>query len=55
MAKCDCQTGFFPYVRVENFEGEGKKKLVMILGLYSWKLGYVLKWFYKEWKLILNN
>ena len=26
MAKCDCQTGFFPYVRLENFEGEGKKK-----------------------------
>ena len=26
MAKCDCQTGFFPYVRVEIFEGEGKKK-----------------------------
>ena len=25
MAKCDCQTGFFPYVRVEIFEGEGKK------------------------------
>ena len=25
MAKCDCQTGFFPYVRLENFEGEGKK------------------------------
>ena len=38
MAKCDCQTGFFPYVRVENFEGEGIKKTGN-----DWKLGFVLK------------
>ena len=37
MAKCDCQTGFFPYARLENFEGEGKKTG------NDWKLGFVLK------------